>query len=245
MKAARLRARVACLAATVALASCGGAQEAADPLADVDPSVGRALNDQLLTDPDLTSVNEANAALTRSGDNSLPRDVDNPEAIRAAQDRATELLGGTRSVPDLPAAVALEPEPDESPFVVLEDTAQGVPGASRCMAGTRYGAVWAARLPKIIPIYPRGTLTEAFGSDIGGCRLRAVRFRSPVPAEDIARYYLGRGRSAGYSVIYAANETGWQVSGKKGAAHFLVRSRPSVLEHQEIDLITFGQPDGK
>ncbi len=229
-----------CVLAAVMLAGCSDAGDAGDPLSEIDPAIARALNDQLMSDPDLVSINEANAALTRSSDHSVPADVDTPEAIREAQDRAVVLLGGTRSVPDLPEAELLEAEDSESPLVMLEDVAQAVGAAGACMKDVRYASEWAARTPAPFPVFPRGIVIEAFGLDNSGCSLRAVRFRSAVPGNDIARFYLGRAKKAGYSAEYAANETDWQVSGNKGSARFLVRSRPSIMGHQEIDLITLG-----
>lgn len=240
MNRVRPCALIAALAAVVLLGGCKDAAEGGDPLAEIDPAVGLALNDQLMADPDLVSLNQANAALTRSSDQSVPRHADTPEAIRKAQDRAVAALGGTRSVPDLPPPLAMDPEGEDSPLVLLEDVARELPGSAVCIDAVRIGAGWAARLPDGWRVFPRGTVQEALGADKGECRIRAVRFRSAVPADDIARFYFGSAQSAGFAPRYAASDTGWQITGAKGAAHFIVRSRPSVLGHQEIDLVTLG-----
>ncbi|MFN4112744.1 MAG: hypothetical protein ACK4GD_02250 [Sphingomonadaceae bacterium] len=224
--------------ATLLLAGCGDAPAATSPFEDIEPAAARALNDPLMTDPDLVAINEASSALTGSNDHSLPLMIDTPEAVREAQDRAIALLGGSGSVPPLPAPGPLEEETQVSPLVMLDEVAARLAGAERCLASARYSAAWAARLPDAVPIFPRGATIEAMGSDAPGCALRAVRFRSPVPAEDLARFYFGKSREAGYRANYAANDESWQVTGQTGAARFLVRGRPSLLGGQEVDVIT-------
>lgn len=243
MNRARIALIVPCALAAALLAGCDDAGDAGDPLSEIDPAIARALNDQLMSDPDLVSINEANAALTRSSEHNVPADVDNPEAIREAQDRAVELLGGTRSVPNLPEPEPLDAETGESPLVMLADVALQIDGTSACITQASYASAWAARIPAPFPIFPRGTLVEALGADKAGCRVRAIRFRSAVPGDDTARFYLGRAKKAGYTAVYAANESGWQVAGSKGSARFLVRSRASIMGGQEIDLITLGGLD--
>lgn len=228
------------LVAPLLLAACSDAPGEIGPQEDLDPAVAHALNEPLMTDPDLVSSNEANAALTGSQDHSLPADIATPEAIREAQDRAVALLGGSGAVPRLPEPGPLSPEGEVSPLVMLEGVATQVPGLEKCLAGARYGFGWAALLPDSVPVFPRGATIEALGSDRQGCAFRAVRFRSPVPAEDLAAFYFGKASQGGYAVTYRRGDDVWQIEGRKGGARLLVRGRPSFLGHQEIDLVTGG-----
>ncbi|OZA90792.1 MAG: hypothetical protein B7X57_10945, partial [Erythrobacter sp. 34-65-8] len=98
MKSARSCAMPLALVAPLLLAACSDAPGEIGPQEDIDPAVAHALNEPLMTDPDLVSSNEANAALTGSQDHSLPADIATPEAIREAQDRAVALLGGSGAV---------------------------------------------------------------------------------------------------------------------------------------------------
>ena len=225
------------LAALLLLGGCGAEEPRADTGLDLDPAVAKALSAPLLTDPDLAGINEANAALTGSRDQSLPLLIATPEAIREAQDRAIALVGGRSGLAELPPTDDLAGEGGESPLVLLDDLALRVAPAPACQEKIRYSAVWAGRLPDRLPVYPRGAVIEALGQDEAGCALRAVRFVSPVPAEDILRFFATLAAREQIEVAYSANDKQWRIEGGKPGARLLVEVRPSLLEGQEVDLV--------
>ena len=51
----------------------------------------------------------------------------------------------------------------------------------------------------MFPVYPRGNVQEAAGTDKNGCALRAVTFTTPVGLEDVLSFYYTRGVNAGYT----------------------------------------------
>ena len=89
------------------VAACnGGTDQAADGDA-MDPASEQALNDELATDPDMAGRNEANAALSGTGNAAIP-DIDkSPRAIEAARSRAAELVGGRSKLAAAPEARSL------------------------------------------------------------------------------------------------------------------------------------------
>ena len=89
----------------IALAACGdaGDESARDAaLIATDPVIARALHDPLMTDPDLASRNEANAAIGFADSGALPVIAATAEETRASQEamRMALLEGGPLS--DLP-----------------------------------------------------------------------------------------------------------------------------------------------
>ena len=225
------------LAGVLMLAACGFGETDDTGPADLDPAVAQALNAPLMTDPDLTALNEANAALTGSTDHSLPLPVANPEAIRDAQDRAIALVGGHSALAQLPQPEEIAEEPGDSPLVLLEDVATRVSDRKACFSGLRYSAVWAARMPASLPLFPRGAVTEALGRDGRDCALRAVRFATPVLAEDILQFYATRATRDKLAYTYSASERLWRLEGRKPGLAFVVEVRPALLGGQEVDLV--------
>ena len=66
------------------LASCGDKNEDETAGDAMDPASEQALNDELTTDPDLAGRNEANAALSGTGNAAIPNIDKSPRAIEAA-----------------------------------------------------------------------------------------------------------------------------------------------------------------
>ena len=227
---------------TLVLAACGGAVEPDSKVDELDPAVARSLDAMLMTDPDLAGLNEANAALTASRDHSLPALVDSPDAVRDAQDLAIALVGGRDRLIELPEAEALDGEPGESPLVLLDDVVSDMVKPEACLNGVRLSANWAAKLPASLPVYPRGSVTEALGRDGSDCALRAVRFVSPVPSDEIMRLYVTLARKEGFTSTYESNGDVSRLTGRKVGSVMIVEIRPSLLAGREVDLIQAAGP---
>jgi hypothetical protein len=196
----------------VALAACG---DDAAPVATQprDPQVAQALNDPLMTDPDLSSRNEGAAALTVESDFSQPVLPATPEEIAAAKAAAAVAVGGVERLRPLG-----EPErAANGSFAHFIDAA--------CRQRLQRSAIWAARLPASTPIYPRGHTATASGSDAPECRVREVTYTTPVSPADVIAFHAAMARRSGQPASYARAGDDLSLAGGGGSLHFEVRVR--------------------
>jgi len=165
-----------------------------------DPVVAQALGDPLMTDPDLSSRNEGAAAITIRMDGPLPVLPVRPEDLAAARAEAAKLVGGDESLTPVPqargAVAPLAPghQPSDHLALLADKTA--------CRAELSESAIWAARLPTALPVYPRGATLAATGGEGSGCRVVAVAFTTPVPRDEVLRFYWARARTAGLAPVH-------------------------------------------
>lgn len=174
----------------LALAACGDGKDQADPNAERDPAVSGALSDPIMADPDLAQQNRGSAALSGGGPaaGEIPPDKRTPEEIEAARSAAVDLLGGaTRSAPSPASSSDLSRLAQAGSAAAV---AQALDlGGKGCAAALQYSAIWAARLPAALPVYPRGHVGEVAGVDMPSCKLRVVGFVTPVAAADVLDFY--------------------------------------------------------
>lgn len=222
-----------------ALAGCGSSGEAGQA-GETDPATDQALNDQIMVNPDLANQNEGNAALTGGTDQSLPPENMTPEAIQDAQNKAFALVGGSEGMTKLPAPKQYGATVPETAALTAAAKAALTPGGSNCAEKVEYSAAWAAKLPTIFPIYPRGTTKEAAGTDAGACSLRVVSFLTPVPLKDVMAFYHSRAVTGGYGSEYSTSAGDNIVSGTKGKASFVVYGRRQSNGVTAVELITSG-----
>ncbi len=138
---------LASLVPVVLLASCGDKTEDEAAGDAMDPASEQALNDELMTDPDLAGRNEANAALSGTGNAAIPNIDKSPRAIEAARSRAAELVGGRSALIAVPAARALAEDAKPSQAMVAAARAAVAPGGENCGEKVEYTSAWAAKLP--------------------------------------------------------------------------------------------------
>lgn len=227
------------LAVLLTLGGCGSATPTT-PAAEHDPAVAGALAGEIMVDPDLAGQNPANAALAGGGvaRAAIPTQDRSPEAIAAARAEAASQLGG--ALLHAPAAVAGAGQGGSASALLTARGALAESGTGRdCVSKVDYTMAWAARLPAAFPVYPRGHVQEAAGTDNAGCRLRVVNFVSPVPVDDLVDYYWSRARAAGFAAEHRREGTDQVVGGSKGAEAFVayVRERGGM---SEVDLVTNG-----
>ena len=187
-----------------ALSACG--RTVADDKADqTDPLFAAGLAAPLMIDPDLSSLNRTGAALSADTTIDVPVPLDKPssEARAAALADAGAWLGSTPK--QLPAP-ANGPAPVAGQSVLL--TWQSAFGPGPCPAKAEWGHIWAARMPAALPVYPRGHVQEAIGSDEPACRLRAISFTTPVPGSDVLAFYHAAARKAGIPARHLAGDEG-------------------------------------
>jgi hypothetical protein len=99
---------------------------------------------------------------------------------------------------------------------------------------------WAARLPAAFPVYPRGAVQEAAGTDASGCSLRVVNFVTPVPLGEVMDFYYSRARAAGFSAQRVLQDGDNVLGGVKGASSYVVYARRLPSGNTEVDLVTSG-----
>jgi hypothetical protein len=227
--------------AALLLAGCSS-NEAAVTEPEDDPALSGALGEQIMVDPDLVGQNRANSAASMpSHDGSLPTVDANPEAIAAARAEALRLVGG-------PGRMKKAPEPREVSGQLPADAAltaaaraAAAPGGNADCAGrAQYTMQWAARLPRPFPVYPRGAVQEAAGTDSAGCSLRVVNFITPVPLGEVMDFYFTRARNAGFSAQRVLQGGDDVLAGVRGGASYVVYARRLPSGNTEVDLVTSG-----
>lgn len=234
--------RVVCLLApALLLAGCDRKDEPAKPAAD-DPAMAGAVGDQVLSDPDLTGENGANqAASLPSGAGAIPSADMSPEALAAARGAALKLVGGPGSMKKAPEARQVKgPLPADSQLTAAARAAASPGGKGDCSALARYTAAWAAKLPAAFPVYPKGAVQEAAGTDEGACALRVVNFITPVPVSEVIDFYYTRAKAAGFSAEHVRQAGEDQIGGTKGAASYAVYARELPNGGSSVDLVTNG-----
>jgi hypothetical protein len=229
---------LASLVPVVLLASCGDKTEDEAAGDAMDPASEQALNDELMTDPDLAGRNEANAALSGTGNAAIPNIDKSPRAIEAARSRAAELVGGRSALIAVPAARALGEDAAPSQAMVAAARAAVAPGGENCGEKVEYTSAWAAKLPAAFPVYPRGNTQEAAGTDEGDCALRVVTFLTPVALDDVLSFYHTRAKASGYSAEHVVSAGDNVLSGTKGKSAYVVYGRRLPQGVTEIDLVT-------
>lgn len=222
------------LLAGTALTACeGGGTSAPKARAELDPAIVAALADPIMIDPDLASQNRGNAAIALDRFDAVPLDDISPEAVAAAKADAARLAGGM---------IKTAPEPAHNsdtlaPALTAGQVAAALPGLSAdCLGGLRYGYAWAAGLPPALPVYPRGHVQEAAGNQ--GCALRAVVFTTPVEAAAVIDFYFTRADDVGFTAERRRHGAVETLSGRKGAAAFVVRVREGANGLSEVELAT-------
>ncbi len=233
--------KIRLLCAVLPLALIAGCGEKAEDKADadsMDPAAEQALNDELMTDPDLAGRNEANAALSGTGNAGIPKIDKSPRAIEAARDRAGELVGGRSNMVFAPGAKPLGSNAKPSQAMVAAAQAAVSPGGENCGDKVHYTTAWAAKLPPAFPIYPRANTQEAAGTDEGACSLRVVSFFTPVALDEVLAFYYTRARSAGYSAEHVTSGGDNILSGTKGDAAYVIYGKRLRQGVTQIDLVT-------
>ena len=190
--------RLTAASAALALAACGQGSVANNTTAfnDADPALRSAIEDQILTDPNLNQ--QSNRLAVRPPD--LPVRAEYPPMDPRPELRRAS--GGT--VPAGPAPT------------------RGGCGAGQADS-FRYGMEWADRLPAAFPAYPGGRVTEAAGQESGECRVRVVTFRTADPWQRVLDWYRERAVRAGYSAEHQSRGRDHVLGGvNQTAAYYLI-----------------------
>ena len=224
------------IAGTLVLAGCNSDKKPTG--AETDAALSGALGDQIMVDPGMTG--EDGAALGPGGQVSLPPEERSPEAIKAAKADAADVAGG---------ALTPAPQPAKGGVAALTEAAATAAQVAQtakvartdCAGKVAYSNTWAARLPAGIPVYPRGAVQEAAGTDGEGCALRVVNYATPVSPEDIMSFYYTMANKAGYGAEYRMDGSDHVIGGRKGGKAYVVYARKLASGVTEVDLVTSGK----
>lgn len=213
-----------------ALSACSSEASTTANEHEVDPLLVRALNVPLMTDLDLASQNEANAALTIGFEQSLPPIDRSIGTIAAARDEARFILLDAGDIPDLPKAQAQPDLVSLGPALTAEARANLFEFTGDCAAAVEYSAVWAARLPDFARIVPRGAVVEAAGVEEARCKIRSVTYLTPLSVDDILTFHYTQASRAGLSpVVLEGDEHAIHGEGSMGALALHVEARENGL----------------
>jgi hypothetical protein len=192
--------RLATLVLCLGAAACGQGGPPVpdgDPAIAADPVIARALHDPLMSDPDLASRNEANAALGFPDSHALPVLRGSSEAAQAAREALRLELLAAGPIPALPPASEGAGGPALGPLASPAMLLAAVAAPETCARALREDFALAASLPPVAAIPPGAMVMQAGGADRPGCRLRIIRYRSAAPIEDLLQYHLTRALRAG------------------------------------------------
>ena len=164
-----------------------------------------------------------------------------PEAIAAAQAQAKEIAGGDaqwRTAPE--ARVASGDLPANSILNQALAGANSGDSQTDCASAAEFGNEWASRLPETFPVYPGAAVTEAAGTDAGGCNLRVVNFMTAVPKAEVMNFYYTLAANEGYSTqrVSAGGED--TLGGSMAGSQFVVVGRDRAGGGADFDLIVSG-----
>ncbi|WP_427965811.1 hypothetical protein [Altererythrobacter sp.] len=206
---------------------------------EMDPLVQQALNDRLMTDPDLAFQNEGNAALTIGYDHSLPRIENGPEITALTRDETRMALLDGGEIAELPASIS---EPEIASYtedLSAEERARMAGVAEACAQGLEHSTIWAARLQDYAEIVPRGAVVDAAGSDRAGCKLRIVTYRTPLAIEDVMQFNFTLAVRAGFDPEYLAGSGPERaIRGRKGGKNLAVYVRPGFDGLTDVDIVS-------
>lgn len=222
----------------VALLTACGSSEPDQAERESDPALTGALEDEIMTDVELSG--EAGAAAATADGIELPPELRSPEAIAAAKQEAAKKAGGTlQSAPQAASGKAgLLIEGAATAARVAE---QSKLASTDCAAKVNYSASWANRLPEALAVYPSGAVQEAAGADEAGCAIAVVNFVTAVDTRDVIDYYYTRARKAGYGAEYHVDGSEHVLGGKRGAKAFVVSARKLENGLTGVDVIASGK----
>ena len=224
----------------VGLASCSN-DPAADPQAERDSAVAGALSEPIMTDPDLAGQSRNDTAVSGGGPATaeVPPHKRTPEEVERARQAARDLLGG--AIDPAPFAEVTTDQSKLARAVTMEAIVAALKlGPAQCPAKVGYSFNWSARLPASLPIYPRGHAMVAAGTDDAGCKLRAVRFVTPVPVNDVIDFYFAMASKADLTPERRSEGTDQIVAGRNDAGAYAIYVRQRADGLSEVDLVTSG-----
>ena len=219
------------LMGALALAGCNSKQK--PEAAESDSAMSGSLGDRIVVDPEKAG-GSASAAI------SLQPAARTPEAVAAAKKSAADAAGGKllpAPVPQKGGASALAQ--NAASAAQISDAARKA--KTDCAGKVQYSEGWAKKLPAASPVYPRGAVQEAAGTDADGCALRVVNYATPVSPEDVVSFYYSMAQRGGYSAEHRIDGGDHVIGGRKGGQAYVVYARKLEDGVTEVDLVASGK----
>ena len=228
----------------IALAACGGGEASKNvyTLDDeltaegngADPLLAAAMQDPIMTDPQLSMRSNADSVRPPAQPYAAPI----PETDIAP---ATDANDGELTKAPAPTKGACRQCLIARDAITLGALAarQGDPKTRNCAASLRYAAGWANRLPADLPLYGSARVVEAAGTDAGQCRVRAVTFTTRQSVDHMLDWYFTQGSKAGYTIEHQADDAEHVLAGSRtrdGGA-YVAFVREGSNGGSEIDLL--------
>ncbi|MDY7098010.1 MAG: hypothetical protein SXU28_07720 [Pseudomonadota bacterium] len=222
------------------LAACGAGDDGTipSPVNDVDPYIARALNDPLMVDPDLSYRNEANAAVTVAYDHALPSFKGSEEAASRARETARLELLEDGQIVDLPLPSGDAGPADLSAAYGVQAVLAELKVPEECAKDIAGSFSFAASMPEAARIMPHGMVRLAAAVDQPECKLRLVRYVSPVGVDDALQYHFNLAQRAKLSPVYFT-EPEKAIIGERRGTYLRVNARETAGDLSAVDVITW------
>ncbi len=214
----------------MAAACADPAEEVANDAALIatDPVIARALHDPLMSDPDLASRNEANAAIGFVDSGALPVITASPEATSKAREALRLDLLERGSIPELPPPARGAGGKEMGPLTSAADLLAAVGAPAVCERQLVEDFALAADLPQVAAIPPSAMVMQAGGADGDGCRLRIIRYHSVAPREDLLQYHYTEALRGGLRVLRYAEPEDIIAATDAGGKTLSIHIRPAA-----------------
>ena len=202
---------------------------------DDDPLLTSALADPIMVDRQLADQNLADVAIVPGAAMSMdvPPELAGPDTAGAAKGDAAALTGGMQRAPDPGPSLPTDAAIRDAVTAAQLAAAAGV-SSGDCIARIAYSARYAAALPPFLPVYPRGAVQEAAGTDAGGCGLRAVTYVTSVSPGDVIDFYYTLARAGKRQAAHRGGDSGQILAG----SGWLVQVRPLASGLSQVDLVS-------
>ncbi|MEP9401974.1 hypothetical protein [Sphingomonas sp. VNH70] len=232
--------RMGVFAALALLTACGGGDEASNTDAldselasanDADPAVTAALHDQIMVDPTLRA--QSNGDAVRPPDQPYAAPIPSP-TVAAGSAAGPEQLASAPAPGDCPSCGTAREAMTLGELAAMQRNAR-----RQCASKIAYSARWATQLPAPFALHPDARVTEAAGTDAGGCRLRVVSYVIDQPVGRVIDWYYTRARAGGYSAEHQAEDGQHVLGGSRGNDSFAVFAAPEG-RGTAVDLVVGG-----
>ena len=211
---------------------------------DIDPVLARALNDPLMTDPDLAHRTHANAAITIGFDHALPVISYSEETAKRAREEARLQLLEAGAISELPA-----PQADgalnsfaqvwDAPGVLrsADLPARCIGDESSDLASRMTGDfALAADLPEAAQIMPHGMVQVSASVMEKGCEARLIRYVTPAAIDDVLQYHFNMAERSRLAPRYfKAPEP--IIKAVRGSGNLEVHARQGARGLTQVDLV--------
>ncbi len=183
---------------------------------NADPVLTTALEDQIMVDPSLANMANRSAVKAADAPMTAPVPVETTGPSAAAERPATPTLGQ----------------------IAANQAAAARDKFTGCGLDVDYSMQWANRIPADVPLYPRARVDEAAGSDMPGCKLRAITFTTPAPQRAVIDFYIGQTKRSGFASSTQVKGRETLVGGTRGdgAAYYVVLT-PAEAGGTIVDLV--------